>query len=98
MNNKELALHLIGEQIRNMVYITALENLGFDCSMYTLNISEVILSLVGYNEKPDSLYQRYFEMIEKAVDDTNYCNMDEKLKEWSETIYSELINEKLDSS
>lgn len=90
MNNQELAIHLIGEQIRNQVLIIALEKLGFDCSMYTLNISEVILTLIGFNEKTDALYKQYFEMIEMAVKETDYSNLDEKLVEWSELIYAEL--------
>jgi hypothetical protein len=87
---KSLAIHLIREQIRNQVLILTLENLGFDCTCYTMNISEVILSLVGFEDKTDQLYQRYFELIEKAVEETDYRNMDEKLKEWPEIIYSEM--------
>ncbi len=49
--NKSLAIHLIQEQIRNQVLILALEKLGFDCAIYTLNISEIILSLVGFEQK-----------------------------------------------
>ena len=88
--NKTLAIHLIQEQIRNQVLILALEKLGFDCTSYTMNISEIILTLIGFRNKTDDLYQRYFELIEKAVEETNYCNMDEKLREWSEVIYSEM--------
>lgn len=88
--NKSLATHLIQEQIRNQVLILALEKLGFDCTIYTLNISETILTLIGFKNKTDNLYRRYFELIEKAVEETDYCNMDEKLREWSEVIYSEM--------
>ena len=88
--NKTLAIHLIQEQIRNQVLILALEKLGFDCTSYTMNISEIILTLIGFRNKTDDLYQRYFELIERAVEETNYCNMDEKLREWSEVIYSEM--------
>lgn len=87
---KSLVIHLIREQIRNQVLILALEKLGFDCTIYTLNISEIILTLVGFKNKTDELYLRYFALIEKAVAETDYCNMDEKLREWSEIIYSEL--------
>ncbi len=90
MNNQELTTHLIQEQIRNQVLIIALEKLGFDCTIYTLNISEIILTMMGFKNKADELYQRYFKLIEKAVEETDYCNMDEKLKEWSELIYSKL--------
>lgn len=92
MKTKQLIIHLIREQIRNQVLITSLENLGFDCTTYTLNISEVVLTLVGFNLKSDSLYQRYFELIEEAVKDTSYHNMDEKLKECSGVILTELEN------
>lgn len=88
--NKELIIHLIQEQIRNQVLILALEKLGFDCTIYTLNISEIILTFMGFRNKTDDLYQRYFELIEKAVEETDYCNIDEKLREWSELIYSEM--------
>ena len=81
MKTKQLIIHLIREQIRNQMLIMALEKLGFDCTIYSLNISEPILTLMGFDEKPDSLYQRYFEMIEKAVGETDYMNMDKKLKE-----------------
>lgn len=90
MNNQELAMHLIQEQIRNQVLILALEKLGFDCTIYALNISETVLTLMGFKSKTDELYQRYFELIEKAVKETDYCNMNEKIQEWSETIYSKL--------
>jgi len=90
MKTKHLVIHLIGEQIRNQVLITSLEKLGFDCTTYTLNISEEILSLVGFSEKADKLYQRYFDMIEAAVKETSYHNMDEKLSEWSKLIFNKL--------
>ena len=88
--NKSLVIHLIQEQIRNQVLILALEKLGFDCTIYTLNISEIILTIMGFRNKSDDLYQRYFKLIERAVEETDYCNMDEKLREWSELIYSEM--------
>jgi len=88
--NKSLAIHLIQEQIRNQVLILTLEKLGFDCTIYTLNISEIILTSMGFRNKTDDLYQQYFKLIERAVEETDYCNMDEKLREWSELIYSEM--------
>ena len=90
MKTKHLIIHLIGEQIRNQILISALENLGLDCTSYTLNISEEILSLVGFSEKADKLYQRYFELIEDAVKETSYHNMDEKLIQWSKVIFNKL--------
>ncbi len=48
MNTKHIIIHLIGEQIRNQVLISSLENLGLDCTTYTLNVNEIILSLLGW--------------------------------------------------
>jgi len=88
--NKTLVIHLIREQIRNLVLMYSLEKLGFDCTCYTMNISEVILTLVGFEHKPDELYQRYFELVEKAISETSYLNMDKMMIKWSELIYSRL--------
>lgn len=94
MDNQKLVIHLIGEQIRNQVLILSLENLGFDCSIYTLNISESILMLVEFKNKTDGLYQRYFEMIENAIKETSYLNMDEMMIKWSKFIYFRLCEMK----
>ena len=71
-----------------------MENLGFDCSIYTVNISEVILTLVGFKNKTDGLYQQYFEMIENATKETSYYNMDEMMMKWSKVIYFRLMDMK----
>ena len=91
MKTKQLIIHLIGEQIRNQVLIIAFENLGSDCTSYTLNISEVVLTLVGFDEKTDTLFKQYFELLENAAKETTYLNLDEMLNKWSITIYSKLI-------
>ncbi len=72
----------------------ALENIGFDSSVYALNISEEILSLVGIDEKTDMLYQRYLELLENAVNETSYINMDDSTSKWAGIIYTKLIEMK----
>ena len=54
-------------------------------------------NLIGYKEKPDSLYQRYFDMIENATQETTYYNLDEMMNKWPEVIFNELQNIKLNS-
>ena len=65
MNNKEFVVHLIREELRNKCLMYSLRDLGFDCSSYTLNISQEILDLVGFQEKSNELYQWYFKLIDK---------------------------------
>ena len=93
--NKELIIHLIGEQIRNMYLMHSLENLGFDCSSYTLSISQEILELAGFNEKLDELYQWYFNLIDKAIEEITFLNLDEMMNKWSLNIYIELLEARL---
>lgn len=95
MNNKELVVHLIREELRNKCLMYSFENLGFDCSSYTLSISQEILDLVGFQEKSDELYQWYFNLIDKALEEITFLNLDEMMIKWSMNIYIELLNQKL---
>jgi hypothetical protein len=78
-----------------MYLMHSLENLGFDCSAYTLSISQEILELAGFHEKPDQLYQWYFNLIDKALEEITFINLDEMMIKWSLNIYNELMNQRL---
>jgi hypothetical protein len=94
--NKELVIHLIQEQIRNKLLMNSLEDLGFDCTSYTLCISEQILTLAGFQEKTTQLYQWYFDLLDNALAETNYWNLDEMLGKRSMKIYDALIDSRSD--
>jgi len=93
--NKKLVIHLIREELRNKFLMNTLRSLGFDCTSYTLIISEQILTFAGFIEKPDKLYQWYFQVIDKAVEEIIFLNLDEMLDKWSVHIYIELLEAKL---
>ena len=95
MNTKELIIHLIREELRNKRLMHSLEYLGFDCSFFTLNISHVILELAGFQERPDELYEWYFALIDNALEETTFWNLDEMLDKWSVRIYVELLEKRL---
>lgn len=95
MNNKKLTVHLIREELRNKFLMNTLRSLGFDCTSYTLIISEQILTFAGFTEKPDNLYQWYFQIIDKAVGEITFLNLDEMLGKWSVNIYIELLETRL---
>ena len=76
MNTQEFIIHLIREELRNKRLMHPLEYLGFDCSFFTLNISHAILELAGFNERPDELYEWYFSLIDKALEETSFWNLD----------------------
>ncbi len=93
--DKKLVIHLIREELRNKFLMNTLRSLGFDCTSYTLIISEQILTFVGFTEKSDNLYQWYFQIIDKAVEEITFLNLDEMLDKWSVHIYIELLEAKL---
>lgn len=95
MDNNKIVIQLIREQIRNKLLMDSLENLGFDCSSYSMNISEEILTLVGFQDKTDNLFQWYFDLLDKAMKDTTYWNLDEAMQKWSIKIYDDLLAIKL---
>jgi hypothetical protein len=87
MNTDDLIIHLIREELRNKLLMFSLEDLGFDCSYYMLNVSRVILELAGFKEKPDELYDWYCEWIEKALKEITFLNMDETITKWADSIW-----------
>jgi len=42
MNTEKLIIHLIREELRNKRLMHSLEDLGFDCFFFILNISQII--------------------------------------------------------
>lgn len=93
--NKKLVIHLIREELRNKFLMNTMRLLGFDCTSYTLIISEQILTFAGFTEKQDSLYQWYFKLIDKAVEEMTFLNLEEMLEKWSLNIYIELLEARL---
>jgi len=97
MTNKDLIIHLIREGLRNLRLIFTLEDAGFDGSFYTMDISHVILEMAGFKERPDELYEWYFELIEKALAEITFWNLDEMLVKWSVAIWN-AIQEKVENT
>jgi len=95
MNTKELIIRLIKEELRNKRLMHSLEELGFDCTFFTLNISRVVLELAGFNEITDEMQDWYFQQIEKALVEITFWNLNEKLDKWVLTIYVELLEKRL---
>jgi hypothetical protein len=97
MNNRELIIHLIKEQLRNKRLMDSLEDLGFDCSSFTMNISREILKLAGFYERSDELSQWYSDLVDKALEETTFWNLDEMLDKWSQILYAELLENRTHS-
>jgi tRNA(His) 5'-end guanylyltransferase len=96
MENKELAIHLLREEVRNKRLMHSLEELGFDCTVFTLNVGSVILKLIGFDHIPDELSSRYCDLVEKALEETTFWNLEKMLEKWPKIIYKELLEIKPD--
>lgn len=91
--NKKLIIKLIREELKNKYLMYSLEKLGFDCSFYILNVSDIILELAGYNEKAGHLHRRYHQQMEKILNETDYKTIDKILDKYPEILYKMLKNE-----
>ena len=94
MQSKELVIHLLKEELRNKRLLYSLEDIGFDCSFYYLNVSHIILELAGFKQKTEELCEWYVDIVDKAVEEINFRNMEEMLKIWPVVLYNELIKKK----
>jgi hypothetical protein len=95
MNNRELVIRLIREELRNQFLINSLESLGFDCSSFSVNITEVVFVLAGFQDDPDELYNRYYDMMDNVLENATMDNLDKMLDTWSMDIYIGLLETKL---
>lgn len=66
---KELIIALIREDLVHQRLLSGLNNLGLHADDYSLNLSELIFSLLGYEAGtvPDRLYERYLQLREEQV-------------------------------
>jgi hypothetical protein len=94
MNNEELIIHLIREELRNKRLMFSLEELGFDCSEYTIRVNQAILELAGFPLRNDELKKWYDKLIDEALEEITFWNMEVTLQEWSQKIYKKLKNRK----
>ena len=69
----------------------SLEDIGFDCIVYTINVSPIILELMGFPTIPDELSGCYGELIEKALKEMTFWNLEKMLDKWPKIIYRELL-------
>lgn len=91
MENKTLIVQLIREDLRNKRLTCSLEDIGFDCSYYMLNISTVILELAGYKTQTDAMQEWYVKQTEKAMKEITFANLNNMLDKWSKTIGDGLL-------
>jgi hypothetical protein len=96
MSPQNLAITLIREELRNKKLTSSLENMGFDCSYYIIDLSCEILLLAGFSHCTEKLFRTYFQLQDTALREINCDNFNEMVEFWAERIYGELM--KIDKS
>jgi|GEM_PF-1395172 len=67
--HKQLIIALIREDLVHQRLLSGLNRLGLHADDYSLNLSELIFGLMGYDNGtvPDRLYERYLQLREEQV-------------------------------
>ncbi|ABG60176.1 hypothetical protein CHU_2934 [Cytophaga hutchinsonii ATCC 33406] len=84
----EVMLFLISEEMK----INRLVEAGFDAA-YTCDLSTLILSLAGFEYRPDSLYDGYTELLDKHCEKVS--PMDEE--EWKDALLDMYMQIKIET-
>jgi hypothetical protein len=66
----EIMLFLISEEMKNRRHVNRLVEVGFDAA-YTCDLSTLILSLGGFDERSDGLYEWYNELLNAYCEKTS---------------------------
>lgn len=89
----EMTLFLIGEEMKNRRLINRLELAGFDTAFSGADLSILILSLIGFDPRPDELYEWYTNVLNEACEKANPADT----TEWKQAVfdfYMELVAKK----
>jgi hypothetical protein len=79
----EMTLFLIGEEMKSRQLLNRLENAGFDTAHAHADLSVLILSLIGFDPRPDELYEWYDEKLNQACKKVNPADSEE----WKEVVF-----------
>ena len=86
----EIMLFLISEEMKNRRHINRLEHAGFD-TMYTCDLSILILTLAGFDPRPDSLYEWYTDLLDESCEIASPADTEE-WKEAAFGMYVKVLN------
>ena len=78
----EMTLFLISEEMKNRRCINRLDQAGFDLA-YTADLSSLILSLVGFHNRSDELFEWYTQQLEEAIGAADPSDM----MEWKQAAF-----------
>ncbi len=78
----EIMLFLISEEMKNRRHINRLMEVGFDAT-HTCDLSALILSLAGFEERTDDLYEWYTAVLDEYSERALPADVDD----WKEAAF-----------
>lgn len=69
--NQDLILFLIKNELLSTRFLNQLESIGFDTTFFSMDLSIVILSLMGFKNRTDGFWEWYYEVLETYVFEIN---------------------------
>lgn len=90
-----MVIQLIKEEIKNKWLMYAFQDLGLDCSFFIIDISHIVLKCIGITDKSDKINYWYYSLINRAVGSLSATNLSTTIDNWSQVIYSELLEQRL---
>lgn len=85
----EIILYMIREELKNRRLTTGLDNLGFDSSHCSLDMGILVLALMGFESRPDRLYQWYYDTLDIYADQVD-PHKNERLNQLAFDFYIEI--------
>ncbi len=67
-HDQDLILFLIKKELQGTKFAKELDRIGFDQSTFCPDLGVVIMSLVGFKERSDTLWEWYMEVMDAFAD------------------------------
>lgn len=85
----QLPVFLIAADLKTRKLINALTGIGCDGSFCVPDLCDLVLAYVGFDDRPNELYDFYFDLLDRECDKVSHEN-DTPIRE-AYTIYNELL-------
>jgi hypothetical protein len=88
----QLPVFLIASDLKTRKLVNAFTGIGCDGSFCVPDLCDLVLAFVRFNDRPNELYDFYFELLDRDCDKVSHEN-DMPIKE-AYRIYNELVIER----
>ena len=70
----QVSVYLIATDLKTRKLDNALASIGCDSCFCVSELCDLVLAIVGFNDRPDDLYEFYFNLIDKYCKKVNHEN------------------------